>query len=70
MEEEQGPLFTTSATGHRSALVNPKLIEMNDPDTIWRCPCYGLACQFMGYPTIQQLIQHMRESHCLDLVSW
>jgi hypothetical protein len=48
--------------------IDPKLKEMNDINAKWQCPVIMEPCYMIQYTSIECLIKHMREEHCLDIV--
>ena len=57
----------TSSATCRDYSLDSRLIEMNSPEVVWRCPCTGLECHFHEYRTIQKLLKHMQDEHCLTI---
>ena len=49
---------------------DPKLTEMNDQHFKWQCPCIMNPCYQIEFGSVEVLIDHLREEHCLDLVHY
>ena len=49
--------------------VDPRIREMDDQETEWRCPCVGIpACHNTLFSNVQLLLDHMQEEHALGLI--